>query len=270
MARRLREGMRMMLSGKRALVFAADERLAETVARHLGKLGAEVWVSGLDTEAVEALAEKIHADGGEAHPATVDPCDPHHVREYVTAVASKGPVDVCFNGFELPAHAAGVGVPYRDLDPAVLTDALAEVIGGQFLTAREAARVMVPTGRGSIITVGSTNGSSGRPHTGALGAVAGALEALSRSMASEYGPSGVRVNHVRATRLSSGPMYYENALGRPVTVDEVAGAVAWLSSDASGGVTGQVIEVSGGEHGLSEAVAARGPRKERHVELDLP
>lgn len=260
----------MMLSGKRALVFAADERLAESVARHLGRQGAQVWVSGLDTEAVEALAEKIGADGGEAHPATVDPTDPRHVREYVSAVAAKGPVDLCFNGFELPGHLAGVGVPYRDLDPEKLTSALGEVVGAQFLTAREAARVMVPAGRGSIVTVASTAGRSGRPHTGALGPVAGALEALARSMASEYGPSGVRVNHVRATRLSSGPMYHENALGRKVTVDEVAATVAWLAADASGGITGQVIEVSGGEHGLSEAVATREPRRERHVELDLP
>jgi NAD(P)-dependent dehydrogenase (short-subunit alcohol dehydrogenase family) len=261
----------MMLSGKRAMVFAADERLAETVARHLARLGAQVWVSGLDTEAVEALAEKIRADGGDAHPATVDPTDQYHVREYVDAVASKGPVDVVFNGFEVPGHAAGVGVPYRDLDPSVLASALSEVVGSQFLTAREAARVMVAAGRGSIVTLASTDGHSGRPHTGALGATAGAVEALARCLAHEYGPSGVRVNHVRATRLSAtGQMYHENALGRPVTVDEVAAAVAWLASDAAGGVTGQVVEVSGGEHGLSESVAARRARRERHVELDLP
>ncbi len=261
----------MMLSGKRATVFAADEKLGEMVARHLARQGAEVWVSGLDTEAVEALAEKIRADGGEAHSATVDPTDPYHVREYVNAVVSKGPLDASFNGFEVPANSAGMGVPYRELDPAVFTDVLGEVVGAQFLTSREAARVMVPAGRGSIVTIASTNGSSGRPHTGALGAVAGALEALARSMASEYGPNGIRVNHVRATRLSTGPMYHANALGRPVTVDEVAATVAWLCADASSAVTGQIVEVSGGEQGLSESVAAhREHGRERHVELDLP
>ena len=112
----------MMLSGKRATVFAADEKLGEVVARHLARQGAEVWVSGLDTEAVEALAEKIRADGGEAHSATVDPTDPYHVREYVNAVVSKGPLDASFNGFEVPANSAGMGVPYRELDPAVFTD----------------------------------------------------------------------------------------------------------------------------------------------------
>lgn len=257
----------MMLSGKRVLVFAADERLGGAAARHLARHGATVWVSGRDEDAVNTLAEKIRADGGEATAASVDPGDRDEVRGHLTEVAAGGPVDTVVNVLALTGVAAGDGVPYHDLDPAALTGALGHVVGAQFLTGAEAARVMLPVRRGSIITVASTDGRSGRPHTGALGAIAGALEALTRSMATEYGRNGIRVNHVRTGHSSAPRMFAENALGRPVTADEVAAAIAWLASDEAAGVTGQVLEVSGGEHGTTDAVAREG---ERHVELDLP
>ncbi|GHJ48414.1 2,5-dichloro-2,5-cyclohexadiene-1,4-diol dehydrogenase [Catellatospora sp. TT07R-123] len=257
----------MMLSGKRVLVFAADERLGGSVARHLARNGAAVWVSGRDEDAVQTLAEKIRADGGEATAASVDPGDRDEVRGHLAEVAATGPIDTVVNVLCLAGTAVGDGVPYHDLDPAALTGALGHVVGAQFLTGAEAARVMLPARRGSIITVATTDGRSGRPHTGALGAIAGALEALTRSMASEYGSSGIRVNHVRTSHSSGPRMYADNALGRAVTADEVAAAITWLACDEAAGVTGQVLEVSGGEHGTTDSVA-RG--RDHHVELDLP
>jgi len=75
-------------------------------------------------------------------------------------------------------------------------------------------------------------------------------------MASEYGPAGVRVNHVRATRVANQQVFPDNALGRPITAEEVAATIAWLGSDQATGINGQIIEVSGGERGLTEVPAA--------------
>ena len=243
------------LTGKRVLIFAANGRLASAAARHFAASGAQVLLSGRNQEAVEAIATQIGASGGKAQTAVVDPTSPPQVRDYLTAVAGHGPVDVVFNGVGMPGPATGYGIPYDELDPKMITDAVALVVGSQFLTAREAARLMAPAGRGSIITIASTNGRSGRPHTGGIGVIAGAVESLALSMASEYGPAGVRVNHVRATRVANQQVFPDNALGRPITAEEVAATIAWLGSDQATGITGQIIEVSGGERGLAEVPA---------------
>lgn len=178
-------------TGKRVVVFAGSGSLASSTARHLAAAGATVLLSGRSQEKTEKVAEQIRADGGNIETAAVDPTDPDQVRAYLSKVAADGPVDFAFNGIGLPGPATGYGIPYDDLDPKVMTDAVALVLGSQFLTAREAARVMQNQGSGSIATIASTNGRSGRPHTGGIGVIAGALEALARSLASEYGPHGI-------------------------------------------------------------------------------
>lgn len=243
-------------AGKRAVVFAGSGSLASGTARRLAAAGATVLLSGRNEEKTGTVAEQIRTDGGSVETATVDPTDPDQVRDYLSKVAADGPVDFAFNGIGLPGPATGYGIPYDDLDPKVMTDAVALVLGSQFLTSREAARVMRRQGSGSIATIASTNGRSGRPHTGGIGVIAGSLEALARSLASEYGPHGIRVNHLRATRVGNQQVYPANAYHRPVHPDEVAATLVWLASDLSTGVAGQVIEVSGGENGLAEATVA--------------
>jgi NAD(P)-dependent dehydrogenase (short-subunit alcohol dehydrogenase family) len=237
---------------KRVVVFAGNGSLASSAARRLAGAGATVLLSGRSKEKTEKVAERIRADGGSVETSVVDPTDPGQVRAFMSEVAADGPVDFAFNGIGLPGPATGYGIPYDDLDPKVMTDAVALVLGSQFLTAREAARVMRSRGYGSIATIASTNGRSGRPHTGGIGVIAGALEALARSLASEYGPYGIRVNHLRATRVGNQDVYPENAYHRPIHPDEVAATLVWLASDLSTGVAGQTIEVSGGENGLAE------------------
>jgi gluconate 5-dehydrogenase len=243
-------------TGKRVAVFAGSGNLAATTARHLAAAGATVLLSGRNQEKTEQVAAQIRADGGSVETAVVDPTDPDQVRGYLTKAAAGGPIDFAFNGIGLPGPATGYGIPYDDLDPKVMTDAVALVLGSQFLTAREAARVMRNQATGSIATIASTNGRSGRPHTGGIGVIAGSLEALARSLASEYGPHGIRVNHLRATRVGNQQVYPANAYERPIHPDEIAATLVWLASDLSTGVAGQVIEVSGGENGLAEKNAA--------------
>src|ERR1700754_4429131 len=229
-------------TGKRVVVFAGSGNLAASTARHLAAGGATVLLSGRSREKIEKVAEQIRADGGHVETAVVDPTDADEVRAYLSKVAAGGPGDLAFNGIGVPGPATGYGIPYDDLDPKVMTDAVALVLGSQFLTAREAARVMQGQGAGSIATIASTNGRSGRPHTGGIGVIAGALEALARSLASEYGPHGIRGNHLRATRVGNQQLSPENAYHRPIHPDEIAATLVWLASDLSTGVAGQVIE----------------------------
>jgi hypothetical protein len=100
------------LTGKRVLIFAANGRLASAAARHFAAAGAEVLLSGRNQEAVEAIATQIAASGGKTETAVVDPTSPPQVRDYLTAVAGHGPVDVVFNGVGMPGPATGYGIPY--------------------------------------------------------------------------------------------------------------------------------------------------------------
>ncbi len=237
------------------MVFAANGTLSRAVAAEMAAGGATVLLSGRDADRVTAVAEELRAAGGSAEVDEVDPTDAEAVRAYVDRVSGEAPIDAAFTGMGVPGPQTGYGTAYDDLDPTQLADGLSTVVRSQFLSAREAARVMAAGGGGSVVTIASTLGRSGRPHTGALSATAGALEGLARSLATEYGHAGVRVNHVRATRVATPEQWPENVLGRAITPAEVGATVAWLCSRAASGVTGQVIEVSGGEVGHEEISA---------------
>jgi 3-oxoacyl-[acyl-carrier protein] reductase len=122
----------------------------------------------------------------------------------------------------------------------------------------EAARRMVPRGSGVIVLVASTAGQRGEPFHSHYAASKGGLIGLARSLASELGPRGVRVNCVAPgwvttdmTRAAieadaGGTIVRAIALGRPGTPGEIAGPVAFLASDLASYLHGQVLRVNGG------------------------
>jgi len=122
----------------------------------------------------------------------------------------------------------------------------------------EAARRMLKRGRGSIVLVASTAGQRGEPFHAHYAASKGAILALTKSLASELGPRGVRVNCVAPgwvdTAMSktaldgveSETIRRAIPLGRPGTPDEIAGPIAFLASDLSSYLHGQVLSVNGG------------------------
>ncbi len=122
----------------------------------------------------------------------------------------------------------------------------------------EAARRMLPRGRGNIVLVASTAGQRGEPFHSHYAASKGAVIALAKSLAAELGGEGIRVNCVapgwvmtdmsRAAILGSAGDTVRRAipLGRPGTPEEIAGPIAFLASDLSSYLQGQVLSVNGG------------------------
>lgn len=259
----------MMLDSKNALVFAATGAISSEVARTFAREGASVWLSGRDSDSLKELAESIEADGGTATAEVVDATDPKAVKNYVDRVAEQaGRIDAVFNG--IGGRPADLGYPARstDQDLAVFLRPLSIILGSTFLTSRTVAAHMVQQGSGSIVTLTASLSAITAANMAGISAACGAIEAMTRSLSGEFGPSGVRVNCVRGDAMPETITIQETTagqariagiepdemqlsaisqspLGRPITVAETAATVAFLASDASSGMTSQILSVSG-------------------------
>jgi NAD(P)-dependent dehydrogenase (short-subunit alcohol dehydrogenase family) len=247
----------MLLEGKTALVFGASGAIASTVSRRFAAEGATVFASARDDTAVKELVEDINAGGGKAHGDHVDSTDPGEIDAYVEQiVGTHGAMDVVFNG---------TGARPRDLAyPALSTEQAFEdflaptriMVGSQFLTARAAARSMKAAGRGTIVLLSTGLAVSLSPLVAGVAAASAAVEALTRSLAGEFGAAGIRVNCVRATgmpetrtieetmagfaRLGYQATFPARPLG-PLTVAETADTIVLLASERTAGMTGQIV-----------------------------
>lgn len=247
----------MLLTSQNAVIFAASGAIASQVARRLAAEGATVWLSARRAGPVKQLADEIAESGGQAHAQELDARDPDAVEAYLSTIASATQVDIVFNG--IGGAPAELGYPASSLDQDLDTFLLPmrTIVGSQFLTAREAARHMTGRGTGSIITLAAALSTLKIPHMAGISAACGAIEAMTRSMAAEFGSTGIRINCVRGSampqtrtirdsraghlRLGANPTPAPNTLGRPLSVSDTAGAVVFLASSLSAGVSGQVV-----------------------------
>jgi 3-oxoacyl-[acyl-carrier protein] reductase len=244
------------LAGRVAIVTGSGSGIGRATALKLAGEGATVVVNDIRADTAEATVREIRAAGGQAEAWRADV----RVRAEVDAlvdetVARFGQLDVLHNN-------AGGGNTVRMLelsDEAYLGD-VALNQHSVFFGIRAALRVMVPKGRGSIISTASAAGLGAVPGLSAYGSAKAAVIMLTRCAAVEYAHTGVRVNAIApgsmgtpafAQWLDSKPVGlagYErqipqNRLGRP---EEIADAAAWLASDESSYVNGAVIPVDGG------------------------
>jgi NAD(P)-dependent dehydrogenase (short-subunit alcohol dehydrogenase family) len=253
----------MMLAGKDILVFAAAGAIGSQSARLFAGEGARVWLSGRNSAALQALVDEIRAAGGDASSDVVDATDEAAIAAYVERVAqSAGKIDGVFNA--IGGRPEELGYP----EPSAITSfehfmrPLNVILGSTFLTARAVGRVMGKQQNGSIVTLSATLTQMTMPFMAGITAACAAIEGLTRSLAGEFGPNGVRVNCVCGNAMPETRTIQETGagygklgaaipmalppLGRPITVKETAQAVAFLLSDHASGMTGQVITVSAG------------------------
>lgn len=250
-------------------MFELDDRVA-LVTGGAGLIGEAVCAALVDQGATVALAEPVEAMGVEAadrlgpdasfYPADVT--DERSVARLVESVTDDhGRLDVLVN-CAYPRNER-YGRPYEDVEYADWCENVLAHLGGYYLTSRAAGSVMVEQGGGSIVNLGSIYGVQapdfavyeGLDMTSPVeyAAVKGGVINLTRYLASYLAPAGVRANVVSPGGVFDGQPEafverYEarTPMGRMADSVDVAGAVAYLASDAAGYVTGQNLVVDGG------------------------
>jgi NAD(P)-dependent dehydrogenase (short-subunit alcohol dehydrogenase family) len=182
-----------ILNDKRAVVFGAGGSIGAAVARKFGAEGAEVFLAGRTEGTLAAVTRQITESGGRASYTVIDALDDSAVDEYLDRVVKQaGGIDIELNATGPRITEYGNGKPAVDLPVAEFTVAQT-VLTSQFITARGAARRMVPQGSGVIIFL---TGSPARPHipgASGIGAAFGGIENLMRAMALELTGTGIRV-----------------------------------------------------------------------------
>lgn len=247
---------------QQVLIFAATGAISQGVADAFARRGLTIWLAGRD-ERVDAIAAPLRAHTT-VHTAVVDATDADQVRAVVQRVATHGELSAVFNGIGGPP--AELRYPRLTVESSVedFLTPLQRIVGSQFLTSREAGKVMAQQGRGAIVTLSATLSGMTAANMAGISATCGAVEALTRSLAGDFGRFGVRVNCVRGsampeTRTIQHTMAGQTAilgepmpmspppLGRAITVAETAATAVFLASDAASGLTGQVVTVCGGQ-----------------------
>ncbi|MGH3742635.1 MAG: SDR family NAD(P)-dependent oxidoreductase [Micromonosporaceae bacterium] len=242
----------MKFEGKTVIVTGAGRNVGQAIARRFVEEGATAAVVDLDPERGEATAEQLNAlRVGSARFFGCDVSSPLEVPRMVNEVTDAfGGVDVLVNNVAITDRGRSV----LELDYELWRRVLAVTLDSVFLCSKHVGQVMAARGGGAIVNIGSTSGHRGRANATAYSAAKGAVVNLSRSLASQLGEHGVRVNTVTPNKVGS-PVGEDveptdrkrrNLLGRGAVPEDIANAVVFLASDEAGFVTAADLLVDGG------------------------
>jgi NAD(P)-dependent dehydrogenase (short-subunit alcohol dehydrogenase family) len=258
----------MLLERKTAIVYGGSGAIGAAAARAFAREGARVFLVGRTLAKLEAVARDIAASGGAAETAVVDVRDEQAVAQHADAVA-RG-IDIALNAVGIP-HVQGT--PFAELSLRDFLHPIEAYAHAIFVTTKAVSRIMAQKRKGVILIL-STPGSR-LPGIGYLGygTACAAKEGMTRLLAAELAPSGIRVvclqPHAIPDALSKGS--HAAAVFRPAaecagltvaemlqgaaegtllkrlpTLEEVADMAAFMASDRAGATTGAVINMTGG------------------------
>jgi NAD(P)-dependent dehydrogenase (short-subunit alcohol dehydrogenase family) len=259
----------MLLNYKVAVIYGAGGAVGGAVARAFAREGAALFLTGRLRAPVEAVAEDILSAGGSAEAAEVDALDEQAVDKHLQSVIDKaGRLDISFDAIGIPGTKL-LGVPLVELDVEHFSLPITTYTTSYFLTARLAARHMIPNKSGVIMTVTTLQSRTGFPTAGGFGPAMAAKEALTRELSAELAPHGIRVVGLRPQgipgtdslkeafepRAKASGMTLEQfqELGasrthtrRLSTLAEAADVAAFMASDHASGMTGTTVNLSMG------------------------
>jgi NAD(P)-dependent dehydrogenase (short-subunit alcohol dehydrogenase family) len=257
----------MLLKNKAVVIYGAAGAIGGAVAHVMAREGARLFLTGRRRTAVEALARAITAAGGSAEAAEVDALDERAVEGHLQGLVERaGRVDVSFNAVGL-LDSTKLGRPFSELKVEDFLHPIEAYARTWFLTARAAARHMIPHRSGVIMTVSALPARRATPTNGGYGPAQAAKEALVRDLSLEFAPQGLRVVGLRPhglpetgtmravydSKASAMGMTWEQFTGylaatthprRVMTLVEVAEAAAFLASERAGGMTGTTLDLT--------------------------
>ncbi len=258
-----------MLENKIAVIYGASGAIGGAVARAFAHEGARLFLTGRDRASVDAVAKDIVSAGGSAVAAEVDALDEEAVDTHLKSVIdSAGHVDISFNAVGIP-NAQILGVPLIDLDVKQFSQPITSYTTSYFLTARLAARHMIPNKSGVIMTVTALHSRTGIPLVGGYGPAMAAKEALTRDLSAELAPQGIRVVGLRPQgmpetrtirdafepRATASGMTWEQWQEflasrthprRLMALGEMANMAVVMASDKASGMTGTTVNLTMG------------------------
>lgn len=240
------------LSGKVAFVTGTGPNIGSGIAHALANCGAAVICNDVDGRKPDRLAEDIVRAGGRAIAVAGDITDAAAVNSMLTTAESAfGTVDVLVNNaLYIGNFGSLLGVTTHDWYRT-----LEVILSGTFLCSRAFAERLVAAKKpGVIINLGSTSGHRGRANAVAYCTAKGGILNMTRAMAIDLAPHGIRVCSASPTRTGTGPQVngvtYANAdgipLGRLGAPNDIADTIAFLASDNASFVTGADFLVDGG------------------------
>lgn len=240
------------LDGQRALVTGAGRGIGLAAAAALARAGAHVTLAARTQAELEDVCESIRAEGGSCDWVVLDVTDSDAVTH---AISERTPFHVLVNNAGLNRPKPLVDVEDADIDAVFDLNVKASL----YVTRAVACGMLAAGLRGSIITVSSQMGLVGSPRRTLYCASKHALEGMTKALAWELGPAGIRVNTMCPTFIETtmtAGMFAEPkfrswvteriALGRLGRVEELMGAVVFLASDASSLMTGSALMLDGG------------------------
>ncbi len=251
--------MDLELRGLRAVVTAAGAGIGRATAELLADAGADVRVCDVDAGALAAIVGNDRVDGSLCDVGDTDAVD----RFMADAIDSLEGIDLLVNN----AGVAGEGGAMEDLDPDRMTETLNVNVSSMLRTARHAIPTMKQQGSGSIVNIASTAGLHGFPYRLPYTASKWAVIGLTKTMAMELGPFGVRANAVCPGSITGPRMDHVVALeaeasGRKpddirqgfeqqvsmrtfIEPEEIAQSIAFLASPYGLKISGQILSVDG-------------------------
>ncbi len=244
----------MRLQDQAAIVTGSGRGIGHAIAARLAAEGARILVADICGERACEGARALRESGFTAEAVEADVTRPEHARRMVEiAVAAFGRLDVLVNN-------AGVGLnrPFLETTLEEWERTLRVNLTGTFLCSQAAARVMKESGGGRIVSIASISGERGAQNRSAYGASKAGVIQLTRVMALELAPYGIRVNavapgpvvtdmtnvtHTQAIRRTYNARI---PLKRYAQSSEIAAAVAFLASGDAAFITGHTLDVDGG------------------------